>query len=129
MKKVCVALFLTVLSVGAMAEWVKIGGNDKSSMYADPSTIRRSGYIVKMWSLLDLNKIQSPEQDGAYISSIDQSEYDCRGERARTVYFTNHSGRMGDGEVAYTSNTPLDWTPISPGSLRESLWKLACSKK
>jgi hypothetical protein len=46
---------LLVLSSGpAYAEWVAIGTTDDGmTIYFDPDTIRRKGYLVKMWSLMD----------------------------------------------------------------------------
>ena len=129
MKKVYAALLIAAIHAGAMAEWLRVGSNERTTMYADPSTIRKSGSLVKIWCLSDEVNIKD---DGGgslpYLSSKDQSEYDCKEEHQRTLYFTNHIENMGKGEVVFVSTTPLKWIPIAPGSLIEAPWKIACNK-
>jgi hypothetical protein len=48
MRKLILILLLAVLSSSAMAEWIKVGANDNSTIYADPATIRKEGNMVKM---------------------------------------------------------------------------------
>ena len=126
-KHIVVAVMLAVSSA-AWADWVTLGGNDKFDVYVDTSTIRKSGDKAKMWHLMDF-KTSKELQGDPYLSSKSQSEYDCKDERERTLYFTQHSGQMSDGNVVYSSSgTPSNWTPVSPGSIGESLWKVACGK-
>jgi len=41
-----------------MAEWVEVSEGDSVTVYADPSTIRKKGNTVKMWSLFDYHTPQ-----------------------------------------------------------------------
>lgn len=129
MRKSILIMLLAVVSSSAWAEWVEVSRNDTSTIYANPATIRKAGDIVKMWYLIDYRIIQGANVGSPFLSSKDQSEYDCKEERTRTLYFTNHSGNMGGGDNNYSSETPLNWRPISPGSVGESLWQFACGKR
>ena len=121
---------LALLTTGAVAAWEEVGGNDRMTIYADKSTRRKVGSVVKMWYLLDYKEPQKPNSGGIFLSSKDQSEYDCKGERSRTLYFTNHLGNMGDGGVIYTSEGgPMHWVPVAPGSLSEQVWQVACGSE
>lgn len=130
MNRLAIILLLAAFSGSAVAAWVAIGGDDTVTLYADPATIRKTGHIVKMWYLMDFKTLQTEAGLSAFLSSKDQSEYDCKEERTRTLYFTNHTGKMGKGITSYISTAPdLDWKPVAPESLREAVWKFACGKK
>lgn len=111
----------------AYAEWVEVGGSIDGNMttYADPSTIRHKGNMVKMWGLYDFKTIQ-PGSGTPYLSRKWQNEYDCADEQIRFLAFYLYSGAMGTGDLVYFSVDPWKWTPVSPGSVNQSMWKLAC---
>ena len=44
---VAILILLAVASGSAMAEWVPVGGNDRFTLYSDPTTISKSGNMVK----------------------------------------------------------------------------------
>ena len=92
-----------MLSSGpAYAEWVAIGTTDAGmTIYFDPDTIRRKGYLVKMWSLMDYETTRGVT-GSSYLSSNEQREYDGTEERGRILAFTNFSGNMGTGKIVYT---------------------------
>ena len=33
---------------------------------------------------------------------------------------------MGEGKVIYADESPHEWEVIDPGTLNETLWKIAC---
>jgi len=125
-KKICAALFLAVASCCVCASWETLGTTEGNSIYADPTTKRKVGNIVKMWSLIEL---KSPQKlvDGKIASSKkEQSEYDCQDERSRSLYSVNHEGSMGAGAVVSTSDEPGKWQPVPPNSVNEALLRYAC---
>jgi len=129
MKKLLLILMLTVVSSGAMAEWVEVGGNDNVTSYADPTTIRKSGNKVKMWILLDFNSTQESATAGhKYLSSKSQYEFDCKEEQRKLFYFSWHSENMGGGDTVYIGVEPQKNWPIPPDSIAETIWKFACGK-
>lgn len=130
MKRVLIALLFAAIGASATAAWEDVGATEAMTIYADKSTIRRSDTTVKMWYLLNLAKIQIIKTPTPYQfrSSKMQSEFDCVGERSRILYYSDHGGSMGAGDVAFTWTQPHEWLPIPPNSAMETLWKVACKK-
>jgi hypothetical protein len=129
MKKIILMLLLAFASSNAMAEWVGVAHNGVATMYANPATIRKTGNIVKMWTMSDYATQQSLENYIYYFSSSAQQEYDCKEEQFRVLFYSFYSERMLAGNVVFTDNPPSPWIPITPGSFGESMWKVACGKK
>ena len=131
MRKILLGLLLIAISTSAMAEWTPVVSSNNAGgyyIYANYSSIRQDGTKVKMWSLYDFNTIQSlGEVKFSSIKFLD--EYDCQGEQSRTLSSIRISGNMGNGDVVGSNNTIGQWSPISPDSVIEVLWKTACKKK
>ena len=121
-------LLLATVSSHAVAEWINISTNGKgSTIYADPSTIQKSGSRTKMWVLFDYRKAIT--ESGDKIMSVKKhEEYDCNKSQARLLYLSKYSGRFTEGKVVYVNDIPNnEWMPIVPGgSILEDLWRYAC---
>lgn len=133
MSKLFIAALLAVFSTSAMAEWTSVGGNDTTVNYADRSTIRKSGNKVKMWDLIDFKVVKISKNDENddvhYLSMATQFEYDCKEETAKILTFNWYSKNMGAGEVVnFSGALHEEPVPISPSSIIEVLFKLACGK-
>jgi hypothetical protein len=128
MRKAILATLLAVVSSSAAAEWVLAGRNEITTAYFDPATISKTGDMVKMWNLFDLETARLLDTQ-SYMSMKRQVEYDCKEARSRLLSFSGHSENMAGGEVVYTDSEPHDWEPVSPGSGNEALWKIACGKR
>ena len=131
MKHFFCAMVLAALSGGAAAAWERVGVTDDGmSIYADPATIQPAGDAVKMWGMLDY---KAPEKDATgkpYLSAKLLQEFDCRGARGRTRYFSFHAGNMGGGQVVYSEmRADSEWLPANRARTGEALWKFACAKK
>ena len=124
-----IALML-LSSSPAYAEWVAVGGNDQIGMttYADPSTIRRKGDLVKMWQLNDFKTVQTVEGN-SFLSTKKQREFNCAEERTRILAATQFSGNMGTGEVVWRNANEQKWEPVVPESIGQTLWEFTCRKK
>ena len=134
MKRLLLGLMLIVTATAASAEWTFVsdtgGDTDDYIQYVDRATIRKRGNLVKMWGLRDFKTVQKSAAGDSYLSSNAQEEYDCKEEKSRILAFTWFAGKMGNGKVVYSnSDTGDKWSPISPGSVGETLWKIACGKK
>ena len=132
MRKFVLPVLLAVVSSSAAAEWVKVGGHDDdpATVYVDRATMRRTGHMVKMWSLFDYKSARVPgEPLEPYLSMRGQSEYDCKNRRSRALAISFHPNNMARGELSYSNTDPDNWRPVSPGSIAETLWKLACHKR
>ena len=126
-----ILILLLVLSCGPVyAEWVEVSANKKAGViaYADPGTIRRTGDLVKMWSLFDLHTTQTAGGN-SYSSIKALQKYDCAEDRSRALAHTKFSGNMGHGTVVYSNTEEGTWAPVAPVSVGQELWKVACGKK
>jgi len=130
MRKAILMMLLAVVSGSAVAEWVVVGRTETRTVYIDPATIRKAGNRVKMWSLDDaLNKVDYVAGVKPFMSTKEQVEYDCKEEQSRTLYIYFHSGNMGGGEVVYVQSDIGEWTPVAPGSIGNTLLRIACGKE
>jgi hypothetical protein len=130
MNKLLIAVLLAVLSTSVLAEWTDVGSSDNSTGYADFSTIRKSGNKVKMWYLVDHKVVKIFKGDGTrFLSSVTFTEYDCKEETQRQLTFSWYSKNMGQGDIVYMSgNLHAEFEPITPGSIDNTLFKVACGK-
>ena len=128
MLKLVLALLLTVVSMSAQAEWHSIYSDDNFSIYADSSTITRSGDLVKMWSLYDFKVAEAIPTSNPSQSQKTQKEFDCRTRKFRQLHMILFSGNMGKGNAITTNDQTADWMPFQRGSLNEIEWQTACGK-
>jgi hypothetical protein len=130
MKRIILTLMFVMLSDNAVAQWVRIGENDRSIAYAE-SSIRMSGDKAVMWVLFDYKSIQkSPSSGRRYSSEKSQREINCGSEQERVVFFTWHAEHMGNGAVVYTGKETTSWEATSyPGTYGNAIWRFACHKK
>ena len=89
-------ILLLLSSAPAYAEWVLVSVVDQEgvTIYVDPGTIHRKGDRVTMWELIDYATIQTVT-GASFLSARLQREYDCAGDRHRTLALTKLSGNMG----------------------------------
>ena len=88
MRNILLMMLLAAACNSAMAEWVKVGSNDTDTLYADPTSIIKSAYKVKMRTLYNYKISIKVDAGGTILSADAQEEYDCRENRARTLFFS-----------------------------------------
>jgi hypothetical protein len=125
--KIVLGVMLALAGTTARAAWEDWGGTRNFDQYIDRATIRSSGELVKMWTMLDFKAIQTTAGD-SYLSEKTLSEYDCKEDRKRSLAFYWYGGQMGAGGVVYSNENVGKWRPVVPGSVAESTWKVACGK-
>lgn len=105
--------------------------NSKSGItaYAVPSSIRKNGERVEMWSLFDFKEAETSASGQSYLSARSLNEYECDAGRSRLLAFSWHSDNMSGGEVVFSNSDAQDWAPIAPDSLEGLIWKYACWKQ
>jgi hypothetical protein len=123
-------LFTLLVSSGpAYADWMSLGASDSgTTVYADLATLRREGDLVKMLVLFDFKTTQT-KADVSFLSAKAQMEYDCAEQRYEGLAVTYFSGNMGNGQLLDRSSGKGKRLRVSPDSLDQALWKLACNKK
>jgi Surface-adhesin protein E len=128
MRKIILTLVLSVVCGNTMAEWTDVGGNDYSTVFADPASIRKVDNYEEMFSLYDTD-IAETIGDISFMSSKSLDEYDCKRKQSRTLAFYWYSGNMGEGKILYGNTDVGKWSLDLPKSINETLWKIACGKK
>jgi hypothetical protein len=122
---------LLLLSSGpAYAEWVKISASDEAgkTVYVDPSTIRRNSNLVKMWQFYDYKTVQTVGGI-RFLTAEEQWEFDCAEGLSRVLALKEFSGNMGSGTMVRTNSQVGKWIAVMPGSIGQSVWKVACDKE
>jgi Surface-adhesin protein E len=97
--------------------------------YVNPSTIRKDGNKVAIWSLFDFQAARTAANGQTYMSARSLSEYDCKASKSRLLAFSWYSKNMGGGKVVFSNSDIQEWEPVLPDSLIGSIWKYACWKK
>jgi len=130
MRQLILIVLLAFSSCPVYAEWVEVSANKQAGViaYADPGTIRRTGDLVKMWSLFDLHTTQIAGSN-SYSSIKALQKYDCAEDRSLALAYTKFSGNMGHGKVVSSNSHEGTWAPVAPVSVGQELWKVACGKK
>jgi hypothetical protein len=136
MNKFILIMLLAVVSGSAFAakwikpeEWVKLELiSDHFVVYADPTSIIRSGNKAQMRSLID-HKTPLSRAGKTFMSLKAQHEFNCAGAQVRMLFTSVHSENMGKGERVATDYKIENWEPVQPLSISEALWKIACGKK
>ena len=127
----CVVAALLVFScTSAVAGvWIEMSRHDDYAAYADPSTIRRDGDLVKMWSMFDYKNPQPGPGGKPYLSTRRHFEYDCKQVRARALGASLHAVKAGNGEALVATDAKLGWSKVAPDSADDFLLKFACKKE
>jgi hypothetical protein len=122
---------LMMVCSASWAEWEYTTHTNSFSVFHDKSTIRRNSTTSQMWTLTDYFQAQT---DGGplFKSKKELWKYNCRDETAAVISLINFSDVFGDGvpNWSHTYNErEQTWIPVSPGSIGELEWKIACGKK
>ena len=125
MRRLLLVLMLIVISNSAIAEWIEAGRNEGSIIYYDSATIRKSGSKVIIWSLHDYKTARGQIE---YTSVTMESEYDCINKQSRRLFISFYQKNMGSGTTIRKDIEPQNWVPITTGSIKEAMWKVACQK-
>jgi hypothetical protein len=130
MTRLLLITLLLLSSAPAYAEWVQVSDTDEAgkTVYVDPATIRRNRNLVTMWQFYDYKTVQTVAGIG-FLTVKEQWEFDCAEERSRVLALKEFSGNMGNGTVVYTNSQVGKWLPVMPGSMSQTVWKVACDKK
>ena len=125
MKELLLILILLVMSSSAIAEWTEAGRSKDLIVYYDSATIRKSDSKVIIWSLHDYKAARGQVE---YASVTLESEYDCIKKESRRLFISFYQKNMGSGTTIHKDIEPRSWLPIATGTIKESIWKIACQK-
>lgn len=117
-------LLMTAMAPAA-AEWKNLATNDAIKVYYDPTSIRRTGHIAKIWTLADYSTPVKLD-DFEYLSLKNRIEIDCQNELARSLSLILYAQKMGIGTLTRSSNEQLPWRPIAPETINSNLQEVLC---
>jgi hypothetical protein len=126
MKRLFTTALLSLTCFVANAEWVLVSEIESElKIYADPATKRRTGNVVRMWSLFDFAK-PAAWNGKAYYSSRIYKQYDCVEKTSQTLQSTRFAGKMLLGELVDSDNIPRDKSFVAPDTAGEHMLNFAC---
>ncbi len=118
---------LCAVSASALAEvWIETSRSDDYIAYGDPSSIRREGDLVKMWSMFDYKNPQTGIPGKTFYSTRRQFEYDCKNAKARALAVASHAAHQGKGDALASASVKYNWSPVVADSADDYLLKFAC---
>lgn len=126
MKLTALILAIAFLPNIVSAEWELASTSENGEVtYIDRIT-KVSDNIIEFWSLTDSAKSLKKTQN---LSSKTKYRGDCLNLSSATIYILGYSGYMGSG-TPLDSYEPryLEFKPVVPGSVGESMLAIACIK-
>lgn len=110
----------------AFSQWQIVGNTPNTAIYAEHSSVQKSGGNARMLILFDYKLAKSHSSGATYLSAVVQVEFDCRGRQRRFLKTASYSESMGDGEVVETHALPNIWETVTPNGSAEEMWRIAC---
>jgi hypothetical protein len=129
MLKVVLMLALGLACSSAMAAWTKVTDDAYQTTYVHVGSIKRIGYTVKMWNKYTYKTPMKTIGGLKYLSTKGQQEYDCVDKKLRILALSAHSKRNGSGTIIFHNySMKTDWYAITPGTVDDILWNVACGQ-
>ena len=130
MRRVLLALVISLLAGSAQAEWLSLGRTDSFRIYIDQKPTQKNGDLVQIWQIMDFTSAQWVDAQTVVGSIKNLIEYDCKQPRFRTLFVEAYSEQMGDGRlVANEQPSDPQWEAVEPGGTAEKSRQAACGKK
>ena len=110
-------LCLLLVSGTVQAGWEPLAGsiNSEADEYINRLTLQKSSLGYKVWLLHNFKTVQKAGF-GSYRSLKTLQEFDCGGNRRRSLANLFYPGAMADSSVAFTSKSVGNWVPVTSGS-------------
>ncbi len=128
MFKLFLILSMSIVSLGAKAEWMNIYSDENFSIFSDTSSISKEGNMVTMRSMYDFKVPPAITTDKQAQSETWQKEFDCQSKKFRPLRMALYLENMGKGNPFRVNDEIGSWTPIQVASLNEIEWKAACRR-
>jgi len=127
MLKLLIGLALSMFAAVASAEWVNIAmiDNGGTKFYAQPTTKKRMGNVVRMWGLQDNSK-PSVHNGKTFYSVQTYWQFDCFEDTVQLLQSTAFAGKMATGEIILGDQVPSDKMFARPGSIQSDMLNFAC---
>lgn len=110
--------------------WERVGIYEGRTLYYDPTTARRSGSRVQVFTITDLKEPNATARGRQYFSKKALLEFDCDRPSFTVLQDTWHPRKMGQGEPVFqTDGPPQGPYPVQSDSPSELFWKAACGRR
>ena len=129
MKKTILFLVLIFTTLNVFAKWEKVVIDEEADFYVKTDSIKRKGYMVTFWEMLDFKSTQTA--DGKPYNSVKmKSEINCISEEKRTTFYAPYPENMGLGKpLEHIENHNKKFSIIVPDTINHTISKFVCSKK
>jgi hypothetical protein len=127
-KWICLVLIATT---PVWADWSFIAKTDSFNLYGEPNTKRRTGNVVRVWSMADYQAVQSirlppPLLWTNYQSMRELKEFDCVTRQHRTLKTMLFAVRQGKGEPIYALESAGAFASVAAAAPDEAHYQFAC---
>ena len=110
--------------------WERVGVYEGRTLYFDPTTARRSGSRVQVFTITDLKEPNATARGRQYFSKKALLEFDCGQRTFKVLQDTWHTRRMGQGEPVFQTDGPAQGPyPVQSDSPSELFWRAACGRR
>jgi hypothetical protein len=125
------SLFLILsYTATATADWIEISRHASNVYiaYMDPATKQATEHGYAVWKMREyVNPQQDEGTEHTYLSDKAFTEYDCSGHRMRELMLHDYSGHHATGTLLHSTESPLRWEKIQPGSVGEASYNFVCA--
>lgn len=119
--------FLFILSCGE--NYVFVGRDSKSNdnVYVDKNSIKKTGEVVSLWTVVNLNKSIS-DKKGKINSNKAKLLIDCSKGKFKILELSTHSEDMGKGTLITNEEIPKDndWENIYRDGFGYDIFNYVC---
>ena len=112
----CLVLASSLAPAQSSSPWEAITASERGQFYIDPTSVRKTGSMVRFKTLLDYAKPQMTHNGKAFRSALSSMEIDCASGMGRITQMSYHTGLMAGGQLVETQGMVQDWQDIAPES-------------
>ena len=130
MKRLLIALLLTVPLLAQAAQWTRVGSAAGADSYIDKASIIKGDAGTKAWSLVSYTKEQLTPDGTPYLSMKALHRYACKERTTTLLMQVFYAEQMGKGETVrsfkYEKFEPED---VIPDSASDDALQMICRGK
>ena len=110
--------------------WERVGIYEGRTLYIDPTTARKSGSRIQIFTIVDLKEPNATARGRQYFSKKALLELDCSQRTFTVLQDTWYTRQMGQGEPVFQTDGGAQGPyPVQSDSPSELFWKGACGRR
>ena len=120
----------TMAQSGTTTPWERVGVYEGRTLYIDPTTARKSGSRIQIFTITDLKEPNATARGRQYLSKKALLEFDCSKRTLVVLQDTWYTRRMGQGEPVFQTDGQAQGPyPVQSDSPGELFWNGACGRR